>query len=139
MDDNDRLLRLISWVGWAEPDQNRCGLRYGSETDQARLNEREKMAAHTMCAYYSGALRYRVRGDEGDALDREQLPDYALEFATGLSARATGLMGELVARSLELRADVQDLGRLWVEDVKSTAWRLVVANHPDRLSAPGIP
>jgi hypothetical protein len=136
MDDNYRLIKLISLVGWAHPTENRCGLRYGSDAARDRLTDDEQTAGHMMCAHYAGAVAYHQGNTDFDhKLDRRQLPDFALEFVTNLSDDAIAVLGEMVQMSLEIgrKANPAVLGRQWVEDVTETCWRLELANHDDRF------
>lgn len=134
MDDNYRLLKLISLVGWANPTENKCSLRYPSEADRERLTEAEGIAGHAMCMYYAGALEYHS-GSIHHGLDRRQLPDFTLDFVTNLSGDAVTLLGEMVRASLGLnpRTDTSALARRWIEDVTATCWRLALTNHEDRF------
>jgi hypothetical protein len=137
MDDNYRLLKLISLVGWAHPAENQCGLRYRSDSDESRLTKDEQVAGHLMCAYYSGAVEHH-RGDTdvSKTLDRRQLPDMTLAFvARGLSADAVDLLGDMVQLSLGLGDGVDRslLGQMWVQDVTQTCWRLALANDEERF------
>jgi hypothetical protein len=119
MDDGYRLIKLISLVGWTEPAENKCGLRFISDADRDRLTDDEQTAGHMMCAHYAGAVEYhRGRINSSHELDRQQLPGYTLEFATSLSEDAIAVLGGMVKRSLGLgdKANAGVLGRQWVDD-----------------------
>lgn len=58
MDDNYRLIKLISLVGWTHPAENKSWLRYSTTADVSRLTEAERTAGNMMCAQYSGAVEY---------------------------------------------------------------------------------
>ncbi len=134
MDDDYRLIKLISLVGWTDPAENKCGLRFASDAERDRLTEDEQTAGHLMCAHYAGAVQYH-QGDTREVLDRQQLPDCALEFVSNLSDGAVALVGEMVGRSLFLspRTNLGVVGKQWVEDVTATSWRLKLANYQDRF------
>jgi hypothetical protein len=136
MDDNYRLIKLISLVGWTHPTENKCGLRFASDADRNGLTDSEGTAGHVMCAHYAGAVEYHQgKTSFEQELDRRQLPDFTLEFVTNLSDDAVAVLGEMVKQSLSLgkKADPVVLGRQWVDDITATCWRLVLANREDRF------
>lgn len=136
MDDNYRLIKLISLVGWAHPSENKCSLRYSSAADESRLTEAERTAGHMMCAHYSGAVEYHQGNtDHSETMDRRQLPDFTLEFVTNLATNAIAALGEMVKLSLGVgdKADPTVLGKQWVDDVTATCWRLKLAEYEDRF------
>jgi hypothetical protein len=128
MDDNYRLLKLLSLVIWTY--EKRTGLRFQAEADKALLAEETAAALHNVFMWYAGAVRYHRDG--GDSLDARQLPDFALDAVTNLPNDVIDLLGGMVKHTLGLgRANAPVLGRLWLEDVTATAWRLVVANKAE--------
>ncbi|MBA8932120.1 hypothetical protein BC739_009379 [Kutzneria viridogrisea] len=136
MDDDFRLLRLSSLVGWADPESNRCGLRYGSEEQQQRLTEAEQVSGHLMVSDYSGALlAHQGSTRQGDILDRDGLPGVTLKFVTNLSPDAVHVLGIMIRSSLMLAPEVDPdvLGAQWVRDVTDTCWRLAMTRRQDRF------
>ncbi|MCO1575138.1 hypothetical protein M8C13_05115 [Crossiella sp. SN42] len=136
VDDNYRLIKLISLVGWSNYEANQCGLRYASEVQKARLSEAEQTAGHMMCAYYAGAVRHH-QGEEDFSTekDRQDLPSFTLRFLTGLPEDAVTVLGEMVAHSLMLH-DLRDpavVGRKWIADVVDTCWRLCLDARTERF------
>ncbi|MFF5992895.1 hypothetical protein [Prauserella flavalba] len=136
MDDDYRLIKLISLVGWAHPAENKCGLRYSTDADESRLSETERTAGHMMCAHYSGAVEYHQGNtDVEQTMDRRQLPDFTLEFVSNLTDDAIVALGEMVKLSLGVgdKADPAVLGKHWIDDVTTTCWRLKLADYEDRF------
>jgi hypothetical protein len=136
VDDDYRLIKLISLIGWAHHGENKVGLRYFADGDHQRLTEDEQTAGHMMMAHYSGAVQYH-RGDRefNIELDRRNLPDFSLVFVTNLSDEAVVLLGEMVARSLGASNHINPrvLGQRWVDDVIATCWRVQLAGYEDRF------
>lgn len=85
---------------------------------------------------------YRSRGAQGDCRDAYELPGFALAAVTGLGDDVVLLIGSWVKAALGVPdADTAEVGRLWVDDVKNTAWRLLLeyglwpdAHTSDRMS-----
>lgn len=128
MDDNYRLLKLLSLVVWTYEESG--GLRFQDEADEALLTEEMAAALHNVCSWYAGAVRYHRDGSH--PLDARQLPDFALDAVTNLPNGVIDLLGGMVKHTLGLgSANAPALGRLWLEDVTATAWRLVVANKDE--------
>jgi hypothetical protein len=72
-------------------------------------------------------LWYRSDGSEGDRQDAYQLPGFVLEAVTGLPDNVVLLIGSWVRDELGVpEANSREIGRLWIEDVKGTAWRLLM-------------
>ncbi|WP_261553723.1 hypothetical protein [Frankia tisae] len=154
MDDRGWLPQLISLVAIPDDDPHGrpFGLRFSNDVERARWtaparewadalergeSRREddlsevRLDLHNMCAYYSGAVRSGA--DPGSArLDAEQLPHFALEAVDGLPDDVLAMLGRMVRSSLGLRrVDDLHLARTWAEDVRATAWRLLVAAGKD--------
>lgn len=154
MDDRALLLRLISLVAIPEGDPygRPFGLRFSNDVERNRWTapDREwadalergesrreddlsevRLDLHNMCAYYSETVR--SGDDPGSArLDAEQLPHFALEAVDGLPDDIQAMLGRMVRSSLGLhRVDDLHLARTWADDVRATAWRLLVAAHKD--------
>lgn len=129
MDDNYRLLKLLSLVVWTY--EKRCGLRFQNEADQAHLNEETAAALHKVCEWYAGAVRHHCEG--GFTLDARQLPEFTLAAVTTLPSDIIDLLGGMVKESLGLGegAHAAALGRLWLDDVIATAWRSALANKAE--------
>jgi hypothetical protein len=129
MNDNYRLLKLLSLVAWTY--ENRCGLKYQSEVDKAHFGEDTAAALNNVCGLYPDAVKHYRDGSH--VLDAQQLPEYTLEAVTTLSSDVIDVLGGMVKESLGVlgRADAAALGRLWLEDVTATAWRLVLANKAE--------
>ncbi|MCS7484126.1 hypothetical protein ACFFQW_29015 [Umezawaea endophytica] len=136
MDDDCRLLRLISLVAYTEPDDHECGLRLRrNKDDYRRLDENLQSLGHDMCMHYSGAVRHH-RKDRVSGYDQDwaELPDWALRFVTALTEDAVTLLGTSVCESLRLlQATPTPIGRQWVEDVTATCWRLKLARVDERF------
>jgi hypothetical protein len=123
MDDNYRLLKLLSLVVWTYEG---CGLRLQNEVDQVLLDEETATALHSMCERYAGAVK-------NYATDVKELPVVTLGAVTNLPSDVINLLGGMVKDSLGLweRAHAPALGRLWLEDVTAAAWRLVLVNEKE--------
>ncbi|WP_414942766.1 hypothetical protein [Amycolatopsis sp. cmx-11-51] len=133
MDDAYRLIKLISFVGWSEPEENKCGLWY-EDRSSTRLTEDEQTAGHMMVSFYSGAVRvHQGSTDTSDVLDEHTLPALTLKFVTHLTTDAVTELGAMVASSLSLKGDPAMLGRHWVKDVTATCWRLALTRDDDRF------
>lgn len=138
MDDNHRLLRLVSLVAWVDGDK--VGLRYPEPSDTERFDSEQQVAAHRMCMYYASGVEHHegttTEQTEQDAqTDRALLPGFALEFVLTITDDQVPLIGDMVRRSMtymDRSPQVNaELGSSWIEDVRSTCWRLLVANHGD--------
>lgn len=131
MDDNYRLLKLLSLIVFTYEHQ--CGLKYQNDVDEAVLDEKTASALYNVCMWYAGAVKYHL-GDSGDgeySRDARELPGFVLDAVTSLSDGVVDMLGGMVKNSLGLGrcSDPSTLGRLWVEDVTATAWRLALANN----------
>ncbi len=156
MDDRQRLLRLISLVAWAgEPGSNSCGLRFSSEEKRRQWYSPDTawVAAHKqgevapvpegvtirtrlwrLTSWYTGAVWAGNDPTSGD-IDTRQLSAVALAALDGLPDDTLAMLGGMVLSSLGIGFDADELevARRWAEDVRATAWRLVVAEHKDVL------
>jgi len=154
MDDRQRLLRLVSLVAWAgEPGSNSCGLRFTSEkkrqqwygTDESWVAAHEQGGAAPppegvtiraklwrLTSWYTGAVWTGNDPTSGD-IDTRQLPAVALAALEGLPEDTLAILGRMVLNSLGIGFDVDEIGAAhrWAEDVKATAWRLLIAEHED--------
>lgn len=159
MDDRQRLLRIISLVAWAgEIDSNQCGLRFADEADEkwwqgpaeeyvAALERGQRVpqpeggelhnALWALTSWYAGAVWHRDAPGSPD-LDTREFPAVALRAVDGLPVDVLALLGRMVRKSLALDDRVEELGlaRLWADDVRATAWRLLVAEREDRFGRP---
>lgn len=82
----------------------------------------------TMTAYIELADQwYRSDGTQGSREDAYQLPGFVLEAVTVLPEEVVLMLGSWVKDALGIGyADPLQVGWLWVEDAKSTAWRLLM-------------
>jgi hypothetical protein len=155
MDDRQRLLRLVSLVAWAgEPGSNTCGLRFASTADEqqwhgptadwvARLDRGEVtpepeggdvyVALWRLTSWYAGAVWSGNDPATGD-LDTREFPGVAYHAVDNLPDDALAVLGRMVRTWLNFNFNVDevDLARRWAEDVKATAWRLLVAEEFSR-------
>ena len=71
MNDNCRLLKLLSPVAWTTEDH--FGLRFQDNAVRDRIDEEEETASalHNACTRYAGAARHHRDGS--DALDAKEL------------------------------------------------------------------
>lgn len=149
MDDQYRLLKLLSLVVWA--DDGHTGLRFVSEADdvawRAPAAEALRQGApsgadddfstrvHMVCAYYTGAVREYRKSGHGRDLD--DLPGFVLEAFAGLPDHLLPFFGEMVVNTLVIpRADHAAVGRLWLNELTETAWRLIVDITRERFDVP---
>ncbi|MGW1675994.1 hypothetical protein [Saccharopolyspora sp. NPDC002376] len=138
VDDHERLIRLLRMTvneitEWAQPfaasrlaefdaTGERKALKARTQTEDA-ANKLSRMTRYIELA----DQWYRSRGAQGDRRDAYELPGFALEAVTGLSDDVVLLIGSWVKEALGVSdADAAEVGRLWVDDVKNTAWRLLL-------------
>ncbi|WP_410597352.1 hypothetical protein [Amycolatopsis sp. lyj-23] len=145
MDDNYRLIKLLSLVAWTEneagdnrydnfPRGGKWGMRYRARQRQ-ELTAKEQEAALNMCMHYAGAVDYH----QGTAIgvneepDQRQLPRVTLAFVTGLADSVVAVLGRMVCTSLRLSKEIDPtaMGRKWVGDVTDTSWRLLLTGYED--------
>jgi len=157
MDDRQRLLRLISFVAWAgEPGSNSCGLRFASEQDELRwhgptigwmaaVERREspalpegndlRVALWRLTSWYTGAVLSGNDPTNRHDLDTQQLPAVALSALDGIPEDALAMLGRMIHRTMGIGFEVDELrlAQQWADDVRATAWRLLVAEREDRF------
>jgi hypothetical protein len=151
MDDQYRLLKLLSLVVWADDDGEHTGLRFVSEADDvawrapaaealrqgtpAGADDEFRTRVHMVCAYYTSAVReYRKLRAGRDLAD---LPDFVLEAFAGMPHHLLPFFGEMVITTLVIpRADPAAVVRLWLNDLTETAWRLIVDTTRERFDVP---
>ena len=145
MDDHERLIRLLKLTKdkITEWEQPRAARRIAEMEATGERGVRESITPAEaagirlarMTNYVELAdLWYRSGGTQGDQQDAYQLPGFALEAVTGLSEDMVLLIGSWVQKAYELpHADAFEVGRLWVDDVRHTAWRLLLEHG----SSPG--
>jgi hypothetical protein len=149
MDDQYRLLKLLSLVIWT--DDEHTGLRFVSEADDVAwrapaaealrqgtptgADDDFRTRVHMVCAYYTGALReYRT---SGHGRDLDDLPGFVLEAFAGTPDHLLPFFGEMVITTLVTpRAAPGPVGRLWLTDVTQTAWRLIVNTTREHFDEP---
>src|ERR1700741_4192907 len=139
--ERERLIRLLMMVErqigqWVQPmAQRRLAELYerGSEAIPSALEDKTPMeVAATKLSTMTDYLRladqwYRSGGAHGDQEDAHQLPGFVLEAVSALPREVVLMLGSWARDALGIGdADPREIGRLWVEDVKVTAWRLLV-------------
>ncbi|MCM3920265.1 hypothetical protein ND748_00990 [Frankia sp. AiPs1] len=154
MDDRQRLLRLVSLVAWAgERDSNECGLRFANSSDEqqwygggrawAARTERGENAPEpkgldlrtslwALTSWYTGAVWSGNDPAKRD-LDTREFPGVAYYAVQELPDDVLAMLGRTIRTSLRFNFDVDELelARRWAEDVRATAWRLLVAERED--------
>lgn len=147
MQDSERLIRLLKLIendihDWYQPiaarqlaefDQVSEGPNASAAAAAALDNKTPAEAAadrlSQMTRYIELAdLWFRSEGRQGSHQDAYQLPGFALEAVTGVPEDMISRLGTWVHSALGLsRADPDELGHLWLQDVRDTAWRLLIA------------
>jgi hypothetical protein len=101
----------------------------GGDLDEAEDPEWARFPAeiHLLGSYFKDALECRA-GDKNSARDAQELPMFTIETMGQVTEKARAILGQVVRHSLHLReiADSQRLGELWIDEVVTTAWRLLV-------------
>ncbi|KFB03332.1 MULTISPECIES: hypothetical protein [unclassified Frankia] len=92
------------------------------------------VALWNMCTWYAGAVKH-LHDPQADATDARQLPEFALEAVSRLPDEVLARLGAMIRRSLGLdeRVDESQLARIWVDDMTSTCWRLLLESRRDRF------
>ncbi|MBA8932128.1 hypothetical protein BC739_009387 [Kutzneria viridogrisea] len=146
MDDRERLIRLLMMVEgriqeWHRPvgtrkvvDLKECG--GDAERTLVEYKTPAEAAGHWLAdmteCIPTADLWYRSGGTQGDCLDAHRLPALVLGAVSALPEDVVLLIGSWVKKVLCIEhADSREVGRLWVEDAKTTAWRLLI-EHGER-------
>ncbi|WP_261568724.1 hypothetical protein [Frankia gtarii] len=90
------------------------------------------LALWNLCTWYAGAVRHH-QDPTADSTDHRQLPDMVLHALENLSDDILAMLGRMVRNSLALGSELDELrlARQWVEDVRATVWRILIAERED--------
>lgn len=118
-------------VDWHKPVAARRVTGLMQQGAEALEEKTAAEAAGTRLAIMTKYIRladqwYRSGGAQGAERDAYELPGFVLEALSELPEEITLLIGSWVAGPLGIRTGTREVGQLWIQDTKNTAWRLLI-------------
>lgn len=135
-----RLVELCGLIAWADPGENKCGIRYGSELHR-EATAHEGAALHYLagCLARAGKWARNPDSEDDDAAhpDAMDLAPTAVNIATHASAETRLVLGEVIHHT-GLRYGHHDVFSYdpiavfdaWAAEVRSVGMRLTATFRP---------
>lgn len=137
---SQRLANLLNLVyddlwQWVRDTSNTYTKRVGDDVVRLRDTDAVEQRADSVFLVIQRVKQARrwhaTRGADGNVMDVRELPIFTLEAFTDLPEQLLPVFGGFVRQAFTLRENTSSaaVGRLWVNDVVTTAWEALMASH----------